>query len=123
MKKISVIILVLSIFSYCKSKKTSTSTPAVKATAINVPSDKELAVAKKIWPTATIDELNEGHKIFYNQCTQCHQAFNIPGFSERKWKHEIDDMSPKAQLTAEQKDKLTKYILSFREANTPAKTN
>jgi hypothetical protein len=40
--------------------------------------------------------------------------------SEKSWLHEIDDMSPKAELTAEEKLKLTKYILSFREANTPS---
>jgi hypothetical protein len=30
--------------------------------------------------------------------------------------HEIDDMSPKAKLTPEEKLKLTKYLLAYREA-------
>lgn len=83
------------------------------------PTEKELAVALKTWPATTLDELKEGQAIYKNQCTECHKAFTITKFSEKKWKHEIDDMSPKAKLTETQKEKLSKFILSYREANAP----
>lgn len=99
--------------------KTSKSTVAV-AEAAYAPSEKEINLAQKNWPNTTAEELKEGNSIYKNQCTQCHKNFTITNFSEKKWKHEIDDMAPKAKLTDEQKLKLTKFILSFREANAVA---
>ena len=75
-----------------------------------------MAAAEKRWPGTTVTEVQEGQHIFTGKCTQCHKPFDIPGFSEKKWLHEIDDMSPKAELTADEKMKLTKHILSFRDA-------
>lgn len=111
MKRIIILLSGLIAITYaCKSK-------AVLAVS---PTDKELAVAQKTWPGTTLDELKEGQSIYKNQCTECHKNFEITKFSEKKWKHEIDDMSPKAKLTDTQKEKLTKYLLSYREANQTA---
>ncbi len=104
----------LLIFTQCKTKKS-----AGKETAYT-PGDKELAIAQKTWPGSTLDELKEGNSIYRNECTQCHKNFDIVKFSEKKWKHEIDEMAPKAKLSAAQKEKLSKFILSYREANAPA---
>jgi len=82
------------------------------------PTEKELAIAQKTNPLITLNDLKAGQAIFINQCTECHKAYTITKFSEKKWKHEIDDMSPKAKLTDEQKATLSNYILSYREANT-----
>jgi len=84
---------------------------------VTEPGDKELAVAQQKWPGTTLAQLKEGEGIYKNECTQCHKNFAITKFTEKKWLHEIDDMSPKAKLNADQKEKLTRYILSFREAN------
>lgn len=114
-------VLVAGGLSFCTSTKSGNTTKTeTKSLTPNMPGEKELTAAKKRWPDVTLDELNKGQAIFYNPCTSCHQAYDIPGFSEKKWLHEIDDMSPKANLSAEQKAQLTKYILSFRDANTIA---
>jgi hypothetical protein len=140
--------LIVSLFTYCKStQKTQTSSapansqrpkptsttnasePEKKSGADlsvgpmlppGTPGDKELAEAKKVWMDATIDDLNKGRAIFYKECTGCHQAYTITEFTERKWKHEIEDMSPRAELSEAQKDKLTRYVLSYLAANTIA---
>ncbi len=121
---LSIIITGVLIVVSCKSKQKSSGGgyggASNKVSTLNMPGDKELAEAKKTWGDVTIDELKKGQAIFYNECTSCHQPYDIVGFSEKKWKHEIDDMSPKAELTAAQKDQLTKYILSFRSANAVA---
>jgi cytochrome c5 len=104
------ILVCAAVLIQCKSKK---------AIANAELSGKELAVAQKTWPSTTLEELKEGEAVYKNQCTQCHKNFTITKFSEKKWKHEIDDMSPKAKLTDVQKEKLSKYILSYREANAP----
>lgn len=114
MKKI-LILLAVVVLTNCKTKKAG-STEAVKF----MPTEKELAIAQKTWPATTLEELKEGNTIYREQCSQCHKNFEITKFSEKKWKHEIDDMAPKAKLTAEQKEKLSKFILSYREANTVA---
>lgn len=114
MKHTLIIFLVIFLLN-CKTKKN-----AGVETNKFMPAEKELMVAQKTWPNATIEELKEGHSIYRNECTQCHKNFEITKFSEKKWRKEIDHMAPKAKLTPEQKDKLIKFILSYREANTVA---
>ena len=116
MKHLTLVIIAAAILFACKGKQKSE-----KSAEAFSPGDKELAVAQKTWPNTTLEELKEGNSIYRNQCTECHKNFEITKFSEKKWKHEIDEMAPKAKLTAEQKDKLTKFILSYREANTVTK--
>ncbi len=103
--------------AYCKSTKTGQ-----KATppAFEV-SDKQLSLAQTRWPGTTPDEIKSGQNIFVTRCTECHAAFEITKFGEKKWVHEIGEMSPKAKLTADEKLLLTKYILSYREAFTVPK--
>ncbi len=109
-------IALLVLFTQCKTKKAGSA-----ETAAYMPGDKELAIAQKTWPGTTIEELKEGNSIYRNECTQCHKNFDIVKFSEKKWKHEIDEMSPKAKLSAAQKQKLSKFILSYRESNAATK--
>ncbi|MBI2722019.1 MAG: hypothetical protein HYX39_07580 [Bacteroidetes bacterium] len=78
-------------------------------------------IAKKRWPQSDAAKLSHGKSIYTNQCTQCHKTFVIESFSEKKWNHEIDDMSPKANLTPEEKQDLTYFILSYREMKAPVK--
>lgn len=75
-----------------------------------------MKVAEARWPGVAAVELQEGHRIYTTKCTRCHKNFEITGFSESKWKHEIDEMAPKAKLTAVEKEQLTRHILSYREA-------
>jgi cytochrome c5 len=120
--KYALAIVAAIILVNCKTKKETTKEATKEATKPVVvkfnPTERELAVAQKNWPNVTLAELREGNTIYREKCSKCHENFEITKFSEKKWKHEIDDMSPKAELTAAEKDKLTKFILSYREANT-----
>lgn len=109
--------LLLISLAYCKSTKTSSSTPAVAF----LPEEKQMTIARQRWAETSEEEVKQGQNIFVTKCTECHKAYEITRFSEKKWLHEIDDMSPKAKLTADEKLKLTKHILSYREAYTVAK--
>jgi mono/diheme cytochrome c family protein len=107
----------LIFFSYCKSTKTAAETkPSVMAV-----DEKQMGVVQLRWPNTPKDDIIQGQTIFTTKCTQCHANQVITELSEKKWLHEIDDMSPKANLSAEEKLKLTKFILSYREANTASK--
>ena len=114
MKKIIVLVGVIIYLVNCTSSKRSTT----NLSDSYLPTQKELTVAQKINSSITLADLKNGHAIYFNQCIECHKAYDIPKFSERKWKHEIDDMSPKANLTDAQIILLSNYVLSFREANT-----
>jgi len=111
MKKLVLPVLFLAFLSNCKSSKETTTTAPV----VYAPSEVQVKMAEVRWPGTTTSELVEGNKIYTNQCTQCHKNFPVEKFSEKKWLHEIDDMSPKAKLSPEEKTKLTKYLLSMRD--------
>lgn len=116
MKKTFIIVFIAFILVYCHSKKKATETISVKKTTAS--SSTQLQIAQKRWANATADDLAEGKIIFEGKCTNCHGAKNIPTRSEKSWLHEIKDMSPKANLTPAEKEKLTRYVLSFREKYT-----
>lgn len=113
--KIASIIVAAAIIAACSSKKATTSSakPSI------IPGEAELTAIQVKYPDATAAQLTEGHTIYTGACTNCHGQKNIFKRSEASWLHEIDDMSPKAKLTAEQKDALTKYILAMK-ATQPA---
>lgn len=85
--------------------------------------NKLMEIANGRWAGTSLEELGEGKNIYTGKCTKCHSNYPIEEFSEKKWLHEIDDMSPKAKLTSEEKLKLTKYILSYREMKTVTNGN
>jgi cytochrome c5 len=108
----AIFVMVLSLAN-CKSKKIATTT---EPAAVFTPASQQMAIAEKRWPGTNVLEVQEGQTIFTTKCTRCHQPVEITSLTEKKWLHEIDDMSPKADLTPEEKLKLTKHILSYREA-------
>lgn len=97
--------------TFCKQKKAAASSeiPAEKL-------QKLMVVADKRWPGSNAAELEEGSKIYRTRCSTCHGNFEITKFSEKKWFHEIDEMAPKARLNPTEKEQLTRYIISYREA-------
>lgn len=115
--KITIVAVSAIIMAACGSSKKS-STPSAAAPSI-IPGDAQLIAIKAKYPDATAEQLKQGHSIYIGACTNCHGQKNIFKRSEASWLHEIDDMSPKAKLTAEEKDALTKYILSLKATQAP----
>lgn len=111
MKKIILATAVLSIIVFTACKTTSYAT-TMKSYEIT---QQQVDIAKKRWSESDVEKLKKGKSIFTGECTDCHKAFVIEKFSEKKWNHEIDDMSPKAKLTEEQKQNLTYFVLSYLE--------
>jgi len=104
---------------YCKTKKnTETTAKTETKTETKAAAKTEISVAQKRWPGTTEEILAQGKQINDTKCTTCHGAKRIETRSEESWKHAIDVMAPKAKLSADEKDKLTRYILSYREAHT-----
>ena len=106
--KISIVASLAIVMAACGSSKKSSPKPSI------VPGEAQLTAIKAKYPDATAEQLTQGHSIYVGACTNCHKQKNIFKRTEAEWLHEIDAMSPKAKLTAAQKDDLTKYILSMK---------
>ncbi len=130
MKK-SIILLAFAtgvILMACKGSKSATTSTAaaanttavatteklVSTTGIFAPTEEQLTAVKSMYANATLAELTEGHKIYTGVCTKCHGAKNIYKRAESEWMHIIDDMAPKAHISAVEKDQLTKYVMSIK---------
>ena len=116
--KISSLAATVLIIAACHSKKKATETtsaPVVKSTTgIFAPGEEELIAIKTKFPDATLPVLTEGHTIYTGVCTNCHGAKSIYRIPEERWQAIIDNMAPKAKITASQKDALTKYVFSIK---------
>ncbi len=60
--------------------------------------------------------LNDGFAVYNGPCTNCHGKKNIFSRTEAEWQKAIDRMAPKAKITEEQKDALTKYVFAMKAA-------
>jgi hypothetical protein len=114
--RISALILVFTLFIFsCKSKKSSTSSAsATEAVDPFMPSEVEVTAIKGRFADANLEILKSGHSIYTGACTNCHGKKNIQTRSEEEWVKIIDRMAPKANLTAEQKDQVWKYVLAMK---------
>jgi cytochrome c1 len=113
--KLIAIIVIANIAVACTSKKTvATKTVATKTVNSLLPTDIELKAIQPKYPDVTLQNLNNGYAIYTGACTNCHGMKNLYNRSEESWKHEVDDMAPRAEITDSQKDDLYKYILAMK---------
>lgn len=91
-----------------------TSKGKVAKTTSTEPTDAQLTAAKTKFPSVTMDELKKGHSIYYGACTNCHGAKDIKSRSEEQWSGILDQMAPKANLTAQEKDAVWKYVTAVK---------
>ena len=78
-------------------------------------SQADVVRAATKYPGITSEQLAEGQKLYAANCAKCH-SLHAPGkFGEKRWNHEIDEMSGKeyANIDAKTKESITKYILTF----------
>lgn len=111
--KQSVLLLSLAclFISACKSSKsTSKASP-------NEPGPSQLAAVQTTLPAATMDELKQGHALYYGACTKCHAPKNVAGMEEGRLEKTISNMAGKAQLNDAEKDAVWKYALGLNRTS------
>jgi|GEM_PF-423132 len=114
LKLIAIIVIANMTFS-CTSKKTVVVKTVVAKTENSLlPTDIQLKAIQPKYPEVTLQNLNNGYAIYTGACTNCHGMKNLYNRSEQSWKHEVDDMAPRAEITDSQKDDLFKYILAMK---------
>ena len=109
--------ILICLFESCKLNPQSQSTTQTVHPALYPIDAGTKSVAASRWPETPVADLVKGQSIYYANCSKCHELPKIEQFSERKWIHEIDEMAPKAELSSSEKDLLSKYVLSFRDAH------
>lgn len=95
-----------SVLYQCKSTQKAASAPSPEAT---------LAAAQKRWPDATAQQITEGQTIYTTKCVRCHAAKSVDSEPEAEWGPIMDRMAPKAKLTAQEKENVTRYVLATRD--------
>lgn len=97
----------------CTAKKKASASASTEST------DAQLTAAKTKFPDVTMEILKKGNTIFHGACTNCHGAKDkdIAKHSEQELSGVLDKMAPKAELSAEQKDQVWKYIMSVKLAS------
>lgn len=101
----------------CKAKKeTSSAGPDPLK-----PGDAEVVAIKTKYPDATAEQLANGYSIYTGACTNCHGKKNLYSRTEEEWTKAIARMAPKAKITDEQKDHLTKYVFAMKASHPNAK--
>lgn len=124
---ISITTIVIGSIVACKSTKnvpvttSPTGSSAISSNGIMTPTNQQVLAVRSQYPNITLEQLSEGYKLYTGTCTNCHGAKNIYERSEKHWVEIIDDMAPKSSLSDEQKDQLTKYIMSIK-ASQPKET-
>jgi len=99
---------------------TSSATAAVGPAAPpanSVPTDAHLAAVKTKYSDATMDQLKQGHSLYFGACTRCHGANNPTRWDEKQWTGILDDMAGKASISATEKDAVWKYIMGVKLAS------
>ena len=73
-------------------------------------------VNQTVGGNVAFDRLHVGREIYVAKCVSCHTPIPISGYSSQEWRGKIiPRMSKKAELTPEETDDLTAYILAVCE--------
>lgn len=92
--------------------KTNTETTGAPTSNVYTPTQDEMETARNKFADVSIEQLQEGHKIYYGPCTKCHGTKNTSGFSEEKIKSVVERMAPKARLSDSQKEAVLRYMVT-----------
>ncbi len=130
-KKIFFLAATVFVIQSCSTRKattaTATTTPATQnnnttpfplvlpAEGTRAPGNEELIASQLLNKDVTLELLKEGHSIYTTgACTNCHGAANIYWYGADQWGNIIDDMAVRANLSAEQKNAVQKYVLAMK---------
>lgn len=77
---------------------------------VNPATTTQLQLAQQQWPSTNAEELEAGRELYRTRCNKCHGLRAPEALSPEEWHHELDEMAPKAKLTAEQREQVYRYL-------------
>ena len=72
--------------------------------------DAYVPVASDATTTASLTELQQGRDLFVNNCAACHALPLTDNYSSTQWPSILNQMAPKAALSADQTTLVKKYV-------------
>lgn len=130
------VLIIAACHSTKKTETTAVATPAPATTetpaapvseavksknGVFAPGEEQVTGVQMKQPGATLANLTEGYKLYTGTCTNCHGTKSIYRISEDRWPGIIDDMAQKSNLTATEKDALTKYVFAIKSTQPAGK--
>ena len=80
-----------------------------------------LESARTRWADSTPESLEQGRQTFLGNCDRCHHYPDLTRYSDEKWPKIVDRMGKKADLSAEETERVVRFVLAYRaEAGQPA---
>jgi len=78
------------------------------------PEDKDLPAAVQKMPGITMDELNQGYKLYIDNCSACHRLHKPDEFTIPQWNKILPEMFSKAKLVSDHKKELIRnYVIAL----------
>lgn len=85
------------------------------------PTNDDLTIAKSKFGDVTLQELQEGKKLYQENCNLCHKLYKPQMFSEEKWRNIIPPMVKKVNkktgqqvISPQDESKILKYVLTMQ---------
>lgn len=111
---IFVFMFVMALFFACHSYKKGQTMATNATNGVPVPTQVQLGAIQPKYKNVTMEVLTSGHALYIGTCTKCHGAEPITKYAEGEWMKIIDRMARKAKLSEDEKDQVTKYVMSVK---------
>jgi mono/diheme cytochrome c family protein len=59
---------------------------------------------------ATLEQLNEGRKLYIENCSSCHVLYAPGKYKREEWQVQVDEMQERSHIKLEQKNLILKYL-------------
>ena len=74
------------------------------------PNGRDAQWAATRWPSATLEQLESGRRVFSARCSSCHGLPSPDSKTPDQWANVIDEMAPRAHLSPEDRDAVLRYL-------------
>lgn len=76
----------------------------------------QLDWAARRWPEVPTSQIESGRTLYVMKCSGCHTLKQPRAYSAERWPKIMEKMSPKAKLSREQEEQITRYVSTMLEA-------
>ena len=70
----------------------------------------QIGWASQRWPGADASTLEADRQLYRAKCSHCHSAVAPEKKSIYEWPHWLDKMTPKAKLSADERERIWRYL-------------
>jgi len=94
---------------------------AACAAGLPHPTDALVTEARRSDPSATIETLEEGRKLFIADCSGCHNLRRPTSRRPEEWPKIVERMARRAKIPTNDKERILEYLMAVSGADGPSK--